>query len=171
MNRCVLFAACVAATLAVGCSSDPTQGYSFRSTRAADIRTISIPVFDNQSFNHGVETQLTEAITKEVQRMTNWVVVTRNAQTTLTGSITSSRLRPLSTSSSTGLVLEQAVELNVDFEWRDARTGEVLVSRRGLKAMESFVPARGTDERIDLGTHAAIQELARTIVNELRTNW
>jgi hypothetical protein len=157
---------------APGCASDPAQGYSFTAARQGSVRTISVPVFDNTTFAHGVEVELTEAIVKEVQRTTRWRVVgSRSADSTLSGTITESALKPLSTSSATGLVMEQAVELTVDFEWRDGRSGEVLIVRKGFKSLQSFVPARGTGERLELGRHAAVQELARSIVNELRSSW
>lgn len=164
--------ACLCAFSLTACSSDPTQGYSFRPARLAGIKTISVPVFDNASYMHGLEYDLSEAIVKEVQRNTQWVVVQGGqAQTSLTGSIQSAALQPLSVSSKTGMVMEQGVELSVNFVWRDARTGEVLIARNGFKTMQSFVPARGTDETLALGQHAAVQELARSIVNELRSSW
>lgn len=154
------------------CATDPAQGYSFAPARSTNTRTISVPVFANETFSHGMEVQLTEAIVKELQRSTPWRIVSGpKAQTVLTGSITASELRPLSTASGTGLVMEQAVVLTVDFEWRDRASGEVLIARKNFKALESFVPARGTGERLELGQHAAVQELARRIVNELRSAW
>lgn len=173
-RRCI--AAALAAALvcgSAGCSSDPTRGYSFRSTYGENVRTVAIPVWDNQSFAYGLEVHLTDALIKEIQRTTPWVVTSADnaAQTTLTGAITDATLRQLTTSSATGLVQEMAVEVVVDFEWRDARSGRVLVSRRNFRAMESFVPARPTSERLELGQHAAVQEIARAIVAELRSNW
>ncbi len=154
------------------CSSDPTQGYSFRPARTAGIKTIAVPMFDNNSYMHGLESDLTEAIVKEIQRTTQWVVIQGgSAQSTLTGSITQAQMQPLSLSSKTGMVMEQGVEVMVNFEWRDARSGEVLIARNGFKIMQSFVPARGTNESLALGQHAAVQELARSIVNELRSSW
>ena len=91
--------------------------------------------------------------------------------TTLTGTITDASLRNLSTNSKTGYVQEMAVELTVDFDWRDGRTGQYLASRRAFKSMEGFVPARPTNERIELGQHAVVQEMARQIVAELRSGW
>ena len=132
-------------------------------------------MFDNRDFQHGLEIELTEAIIKEIQRSTPWVVVQGQngggADTTLTGVITQATLHNLTTSSTTGLVQEMAVEISVDFDWRDARTGKYLISRRDFRAMESFVPAPGSRERLELGQHAAVQELARSIVAELRSNW
>jgi lipopolysaccharide assembly LptE-like protein len=165
--------ACVPACLLLlaACSSDPTRGYSLASTYAQDIRSVSVPIFENTTFFRGMEIELTDAIIKEIQRTTPWVVVQGSGQTTLTGSITDTQLHNLSTKSGTGLVEEMGVQTTVDFEWRDARTGKVLVSRKAFKAMETFVPARGTSERIELGQHAVVQELARGIVAELRTTW
>lgn len=158
--------------LLAACASDPSQGYSFSAARKSSVRTISVPVFQNTTFSRGVETELTNAIVQEIQRTTQWKVVSgRTAQTVLSGTLTSSDLRPLSTSSSTGLVLEQGVELTVDFEWRDSGSGEVLIARKGFKSLQSFVPSRGTGERLELGQHAAVQELARAMVNELRSAW
>jgi hypothetical protein len=132
-----------------------------------------VPVFDNQTFFTGVETQLTDAIVKEIQRHTPWAVVSggTSAQTTLSGSITNADLRSLATSSQTGLVQEMAFELTVDFEWRDTRTGKVLASRKNFHALETFVPAHPSAERLELGQHAAVQEIARAIVAELRSGW
>ena len=171
---CGAAAMCVFGVLA-SCSSDPTRGYSFTSTHSAGIHSVAVPMFDNRDFQHGLEMQLTEAIIKEIQRTTPWVVIQGGngggADTTLTGVITSTALHNLTTSSRTGLVQEMAVEITVDFDWRDARTSKYLVSRRDFRAMEAFVPAPGSRERLEIGQHAAIQELARGIVNELRSNW
>ena len=168
----VLMCCCGAAS---SCSSDPTRGYSFTSTHPGAIHSVAVPVFDNQSFHHGLEVQLTDALIKEIQRNTPWVVIQGSAgggaDTTLSGIITQTNLRSLTTSSKTGLVQEMAVEVTVDFDWRDARTGKYLVSRRDFRATESFVPTTTSRERLELGEHAAIQELARSIVAELRSNW
>jgi hypothetical protein len=160
---------------AASCSSDPSRGYSFNSTYSTAIHSVAVPVFDNRDFQYGLELQLTDAIIKEIQHTTPWVVVQGQngggADTTLTGVITATTLQNLTTSSTTGLVQEMAFQITVDFDWRDARSGKYLVSRRDFHAMESFVPAPGSRERLEIGEHAAVQEMARNIVRELRSNW
>jgi hypothetical protein len=169
--RAVLTCACLGATMLGSCSSDPTQGYSFTAARSDSVHSVAVPVFENHSYQHGLEQQLTEAIIKEIQRHTGWVVTSSGrAQTTLTGTIAEVQLRSLTTSANTGLVLEQAYEMTVNFEWKDS-SGKTLVARKSFKAMETFVPALGTSERLELGEHAAVQEMARAIVNELRSTW
>lgn len=154
-----------AAVLASGC------GYTFNSSRSQPVRTVSVPMFDNQTYYHGLEAELTDAVIKEIQRRTPWVVTSASsAETTLTGTITSVGLRTLTISAKTGLVQEQAVEMTLEFAWRDA-SGNILVARKNFKSLESFVPERGTNERIELGEHAAVQEMAHAIVAELRSAW
>ncbi len=165
----------LALTLAIaftGCASDPRQGYTLGSAFDPDISTIEVGIFDNLTFYYGMEVRLADAIVKEVQTQTPWQV--RNgarAETTLTGTITDVRLRVRSVARDTGLVQEQAVEITLDFQWRNNRTGEILASRRGVRAVETFIPTLGAGERIEVGENASVQEAAREVVAALRSGW
>jgi hypothetical protein len=162
----------VGGMLTGGCSADPTQGYSFTHSHDETVRTVAVPMFQNPTFSRGLEIELTDAIIKEIQAKTPWRVTTEGtANTTLTGTLTDSRLRRLSIGRETGYSQEIAVELTVDFDWKDSRTGKTLVSRRSFTASEAFVPASPANERIESGQHAAVQRIARDIVAELRSNW
>ncbi len=154
------------------CASDPRQGYSFGSAFDSGVSSIEVNIFDNLTFYYGMEVRLADAIVKQVQTQTPWQV--RNgdrAQTTLTGTITEVRLRVRSVARDTGLVQEQAVEITLDFQWRDNRSGEILASRRGVKAVETFVPTLGAGERIEVGENASVQEAAREVVAALQSGW
>jgi hypothetical protein len=154
------------------CASDPRSGYSFTDAHRTDIRTVAVPIFENGTFSHGLEFQLTDAVIKEIHRATPWRVAPRDeADTTLSGSITSVELRRLSRGSETGMVQEVAVDIAVAFEWKKNRSGEILIARRNFRAPESFVPARGANERLEFGEAATIDQMARDIVAELRSSW
>jgi hypothetical protein len=158
--------------LAPGCSADPRRGYSFTPTHDTSIDTVSVPMFRNNTFTHGLEVHLTDAIVKELQRTTRWRVVGQgSAQAVLSGVITASELRPLSVQRQTGLTQELGVTLTVDFVLRDSRTGAAVVERRDFSATESAVVSEAVAERQETAEDAAVQELARAIVAELRTNW
>jgi hypothetical protein len=155
-----------------GCATDPTRGYASISAHPGHIQSVSVAMFDNQTFTTGLEVELTDALAKELQRSTPYAVVTSgSAQTMLTGTVTAARQRHLTSQRGTGLTEEMAIDLVVSFEWRDTRTGEPLVERHNFRAVETFVPARPSNERIELGRHAAVQEMARSIVAELRSAW
>lgn len=159
-----------------GCASDPSQGYSFASTYDTSVRTVAVPVFDNQTHSTGLEAWLTDAIVKKIQSSTPWKVTTSEyADTVLSGSIEQVRLGRLSRTIESGLAQEQPIAITVDFSWRDSRSGEVLASRQRFRATSTFVPSQGVEgepgERIEIGERDAIAELADAIVEELRSNW
>jgi hypothetical protein len=178
LYRCIavslsrLLLCCFAALLLCSCASDPSHGYSFSSTYPKNIRTVSVPVFDNYSFNPGLEVALTEAVIKELQRSSGIKVANSEASDSrLHGVITKVQMRRLTVQHTTALVQEEAVQLTVDFQWKDNHTGKTLVERKGFAAADTFFPSRPIAERIEVGQEATIQRLARDIVAEMRSGW
>jgi uncharacterized lipoprotein YmbA len=168
----MIAAALGAGPLLGGCSADPARGYSFSSTFDHTVRTVAVPIFANETYASGLEVRLTEAIIAEIRRTTPWRVVgAESAATTLHGSIEEIELTRLSRQRNTGLVQEQAVQLTVNFEWIDNRTGEPTVSRRRFSSIASFVPHHGVGEPIEIAESGVVRELARDIVAELRSDW
>jgi hypothetical protein len=164
--------ASVGASFLAGCASDPKDGYSFASAHSEEYKTIAIEVFENDTFSTGIEAQISEAVAKEIMRTTKWKVTSaRRADTVLTGTVTTSELRALSSDQRTGLAQEMAVRLTVDFDWRNNRTGKTIVSRRSFTATDTFVPAIRTGERIEIGEANTVDDIAKGIVAELRSSW
>lgn len=155
-----------------GCAASPTQGYAFDSTFDESINTIAVPIFRNETTSRGLEVQLTEAVMKQIQQRTPWRLTPADrADTTLVGVVTSTGLRALSDDPQTGLVQEQAVEITIRFEWRDNRSGDVLVARDNYRASAVFHPSRAVGDRLELGQRSAIDELAQDLVSEMRSAW
>lgn len=173
-RRCLLAMALMATTTAwiAGCASDPTRGYSFAPVSGVQVRSVGVPIFENGTYSKGLEVDLTEAIIKELQRSTQ-IDVTRsaNAETVLTGVVTNSELKRIAVDSQTGYVDQLAVRITVDFDWKDNRSGKVILSRRSFTAVDSFSPARRAGELLEQGQHSAVQRLARAIVEEMRSTW
>jgi hypothetical protein len=158
--------------LTPGCASSPNQGYAFDSGFDESIRTIAVPIFRNETTSRGLEVQLTEAVQKQLQQRTPWrLASTDRADTTLVAVITNTQLNVLSDDPRTGLVQEQAVRITIRFEWRDNRSGEVLVARDGYSASAVFSPSRGVGDRLEMGQRNAIEELATDLVSDLRSSW
>ncbi|MEO1128500.1 MAG: hypothetical protein AAFX05_02205 [Planctomycetota bacterium] len=169
---CVVLYMVLCALPLVGCASEASRGYVFSSSYRDDIKTIAVPVFENVTYSHGIEIDLTDAIIKEIHRSTPWRVASESgADTALRGSITDTELNRLTTGQQTGLVQEMAFELTVSFEWKESRTGRVLVARRNFRSSGTFVAAQPAGERIDTGERGAVDRLARDIVAELRSSW
>ncbi|HMN95745.1 MAG TPA: LPS assembly lipoprotein LptE [Phycisphaerales bacterium] len=168
----VLIGGLACALIPAGCASDPTQGYSLRSTFGDDIESIALPIFVNNTFVRNVQFELADALVKEVQGRTPWRVdSSARANTILLGTITDVQIRRIAKSRSTGLAEQDTLTITVDFEWRDQRTGTPIVKRQGFSASGLFVPTITGKEYIELGEWAAIQQLATDIVGAMRTNW
>lgn len=168
-SACVFIAAAMNLT---ACAKDPRLGYAATSTFDASVSSVSVPIFRNMTATPGIEQVLTDSVIKQIQGNTPMrVVQSGQAASTLSGVITDVRMRRISANNVTGLVQELAVQITVDFEWRDNRSGEVIKARRNFSAADSFVPSRPTGETLELGENAAAQRLARDLVNELRGSW
>jgi len=170
----------VLACLAVGgialtpgaCASDPSKGYAFSSTFDENVQSVAVPIFRNETTSRGLEVRLTEAVIKQIQRRTPWhIASTERADTSLVGTITGVDLAVLSDDPRTGLAQEQAVQITIRFQWRDNRSGDILVSRDKFTASSVFSPAREVGDRIELGQREAIEELANDVISQLRSSW
>ncbi len=158
--------------LLASCSADPTTGYANVSPYRDDVRSVSVPMFDNLTHHHGAESLLTQALMRRVQRRTPWSLSPgAEADTTLTGAIVAVELERLGQDRVTGLGNEMAVDIAVDFRWVDNRTGRSLVARRNFRGSATFVPAQGVQEPIEIGLQGAVESLAEGIISELRTDW
>lgn len=167
-----LLALCATFMTIAGCAADPRDGYAAMSMWSDDVATVHIPIFENRTFDRAIEFDLTEAIVKELEARTPYRVapITR-ADATLTGTIVDVQRRQLSRSRGTGLGEETALTVTVDFEYKDLRTGQVLVRRETFTGHGLFHPSPPAAEPIELGRTAAVQQLARDIVSELRESW
>lgn len=154
-----------------GCTADPARGYSFSPIVAGNGRTVRVDIFDNYTFSKGAEVELSEAIVKELQRSTGLRVAREGADTWLTGVVRSVDMKQVSRDSVTGLADQLSIKITVDFEWKDSRTGTVLVGRKNFSAVDTFVPGQGTNEPIEMGRRTANQRLAQDLVSELRSAW
>lgn len=155
-----------------GCASDPSQGYSFASTFDDSIQSVAIPIFKNETTSRGLEVTLTESLIKELQRRTPWhIATTDRADTTLAGVITHTELSVLSDDPQTGLVQEQATRITIRFEWRDNRSGEIIVARDAYSASAVFSPSRNVGDRLELSQRTAIEELAHDVISQMRSSW
>jgi hypothetical protein len=164
-----LLAGALALVLA-GCASDPSRGYSFSSSYDDRVGSIAVNVFQNETFHPGLETDVTGALIRRVQRDTPWMVTGADtAQTVLTGTIRDVQIRRLTQDTEGGISQQVAVRVVADFEWRSTVTGRVLARQINVSATESFIPAAG--EPLEVGLSAAAEELAGVILESMRSVW
>lgn len=162
----------LSALLVAGCASDPRDGFSTQSAFPAEITTVAVPILANETFDREIGFQVTQALIREIEAKTPYRVADQaRADSILTGRVRSVQLRQLSKSPQTGLGQEVVVEVTIDFEWRDLARDVPLVSRTQFTGHGLFSPSQPVGERIDLGRQAAVERLARSIVDEMQTSW
>ena len=152
-------------------------GYTVGSPHQAEVRTVHVPMFTNDSYRRGIEAQLTEAVQKEIQNRTPYrIVKAPQADTRLTGHIIEARKKRLSETTfddSRELQLHYAVEVT----WEDLRTGQILSQQQipiapeavHLLSTAEFAPEVG--QSLATGTQDALARMARQIVDMMETPW
>jgi len=157
--------------LAVLCAL-PGCGYSSKELYPTEYRTVAAPIFENRTFYRGMEFELAEALTKQVESRTPYKVVSPAvAQTILEGTIIEVSQNQLSRRRPGGVPQEIELTVTVDFQWKDLTTGELIANRRGFIAVGRHVPTSGIGEPFEIAQHQALQRLARDIVSTMRSDW
>jgi lipopolysaccharide assembly LptE-like protein len=170
MNAGSAFSAVMSAVLCLAIL--PGCGYSSKELFPAEYLTVATPIFENRTFYRGVEFELAEAVTKQVQSRTPYRVVSPGmAQTILEGTITSIEQSQLSRRRPGGVPQEIELTVTVDFTWKDLGSGDVIRGRRGFVAVGRYIPTAGVGEPFEVAQRQAVQRLARDIVSTMQSDW
>jgi hypothetical protein len=173
-----LIVSCLPALLASGCGYSQSnkydgkeQGnYQWHSLYRQDIRTVAVPIFRNKSYTRGIEFQLTKAVINYMESSTPYKVVSRDkADTILEGEITNVRSNTVSVDSHSTLPQEQSITVNVNFVWKDLRSGKILAQQKGFEQDATYFPTLGESSYV--GKQTGIEKLAMAIVQELQADW
>ena len=160
------------ACVQVGCSSDPTTGYSTQSIFPEKYATVAIPVIENETYFREMGFLLTLALITEIESRTPYKVTSEyKADSLLTGRITAVELTSLSQNESTGLDEEVIVGVTINFEWMDLETDAVIVTRSNFEGAGLFVPSPPSGEYLQIGEVAVVQQLASDMVDEMQAAW
>ena len=166
LTRCrsaALALALCACALSTGC------GYSTKPLIREDIKTIYVPVFDNQTFRRFHEATLTQAVVDEIKQKTHLRIVPREvADSVLIGEITDIRPTVLVEDAENEPLLTQLVVYG-NFQWIDQRNGRVIAKGENLSASAIRRISRGEPENEALAR--AFRELARRIVQHMEKDW
>lgn len=152
-------------------------GYIVGSPYREDVRTVHVPIFENDSFRRNIELALTEAVQKKIQERTSYrLSPSAYADTVLTGRIVSVDKR-LENQTKFDDARELELSLVVEVRWEDRRTGQLLAERRipieghsaHVIAQSSFAPETG--QSLATATQDVTDQLALQIVSLMETPW
>ena len=164
-----IFLSCLVCFGLAGCTG--MFGYSDKSLFPTDVKSVRLEMFDNQTFRRGTEYDLSDALAKRIEADTPYKIVTSadRADTVISGHITSIRQVGLSIERELGGILETEVEIHALVNWKNLKTGELLIERQGVKAAASYVPRQNQDFKY--GSALAANKLAEKIVELMETKW
>jgi hypothetical protein len=152
-----------------GCAE--ISGYSNESLYPQGIDSVYMEMFDNQSFRRGAEYVLSDALAKRIEAETPYKIVSSRdrADAIMSGQIVSIGESALSIERETGLVLEKEVELTAVVNWKNLKTGELLIDNHSLSATASYSEFQQQD--IKYASNLAANNLAKKIVELMEVKW
>jgi len=152
------------ALIAVSCGY-----YSFKGALPSEIKTIAIPIFDNNTSDPNVRADLTDMLSEAFISDNSLNIVDEDkADLILTGSINAIRIKPFIVQTGEN-VSENQVIVTVHVKCRNAHTSKILfeknLSEYGLMDMNA-----GLDER-DAAIRDALKLITDKIVNLTLGGW
>lgn len=164
MNRKIIISLLVAVAALAGCS------YSTDRPFRTDVSSIAVKPFGSKEFRRRIEMDLTEAVKKRIMQDSPYKLRDeRVADTILTGEVLEVRENTLGRDFKYNLPREQALTLIVKFQWKDLRTGKILVNRD--RWLQTYDFSRPVGETEWTGIEGAVDRMAETIVEQLEAEW
>lgn len=152
-----------------GCTS--LSSYSNESLYPQNVETVCLEMFENESFRRGVEYELSDALSKRIEAQTPYKIVSSldRADTVISGKITSVTTSVLTAERQTGRALEKEVGVVAVVNWKNLRTGELLIDSVSVDAAASF--SEWQNQSFDYASTLAANKLAQRIVEQMEKKW
>lgn len=152
-------------------------GYSVGPNFNRDIKTVSVPIFENDTNRPNLQFQLTEAVQKEITKRSTYKLAKGfEADTRLTGKITSFTKSVMGeTRYDDPRQLQTSMKVSVT--WEDLRSGEVLATQEIPLSPEAIPLTAQTEFSPEVGQSLAtalddnFKQMARKIVNLMEVPW
>ena len=153
------------------CGCAELNGYSNESMFPQEVDSICLEMFDNQTFRRGAEYELSDALSKRIEVETPYKIISSRdrADTVISGQIVSIGELALSTERETGRVLEKEVELQALVNWKNLKTGELLIDNELVSASASYSGYQQQDFKY--ASTLAANNLAQKIVELMEKKW
>jgi hypothetical protein len=163
-KSCFMVMAGVAGMVVAGCS------YSTDRPFRSNVCSIAVRPFGSKEFRRRIEMNLTEAVKKRIQMDTPYKIRDEKvADTLLTGEVLEVRQATLGRDFTWNRPRETALTLIVRFQWKDLRTGKILVNRD--RWTQTFDYSRPVGQTEWMGIQGAVDRMAETIVEQLESDW
>jgi len=146
-------------------------GYSNESLFPEDVESVYVEMFDSRSFRRGVEYELTDALSKRIEVETPYKIISSRdrADTVISGQIVSIVVSTLTVEREIGKALENELELQAVVNWKNLKTGELLINNRQVSGSARYSEFQSQD--FSYASALAANNLARRIVELMEKEW
>ncbi|MHC4482356.1 MAG: LPS assembly lipoprotein LptE [Planctomycetota bacterium] len=146
-------------------------GYSNEPLFTPEVGSVYVEMFENQTFWRGVEYELTDALAKRIEAETPYKIISsRNrADSVISGQLISIGQSLLSIEREMGTALEMEMELRAVVNWKNLKTGDLLVDNQAVIASASYSSLQS--QSLDYASKLAANNLARRIVELMEEEW
>ena len=153
------------------CGCADIVGYSNESLLPGEVDTVYLQMFDNRSFRRGVEYQLSDALAKRIEAETPYKIVTGRgrADSVISGQIAQVSESILTMEREMGRALEKEVRLKAVVNWKNLKTGELLIDNQSVTAEATYSEYQMQD--FGYASTLAANNLARKIVELMERRW
>ncbi len=142
--------------------------YSFSGSALKGVKSIAIPLFDNETTQYGIREELTEALRNAIiTDNTLKIVGKKQADSALKGKVTEYK-KECYTYDGSGNCSEYVARIFVDVSFEDLRKKEVIWEE---KKIEGYGVYSALDESEDIGKKRAIEKLSQDIVDKIIRGW
>ncbi|MHC4530545.1 MAG: LPS assembly lipoprotein LptE [Planctomycetota bacterium] len=170
-NKVFVFLFFVLSACFLLCGCGDTGGYSNESLFEDGVDSVYVEMFDSQSFRRGIEYELTDALAKRVEAETPYKVISSRdrADTMISGRIISAGASVLTSERETGRALEKEVELRAVVDWKNLKTGELIIDNITVSATASY--SEWQNQSFEYASTIAANKLAERIVELMEKPW
>jgi hypothetical protein len=157
-------------SLGGGCGKS-RGGYSNQWLYPANVETVYVEMFENETFRRGLEYELTDAVAKRIEAETPYKIISDRdlADSVISGKIVSISEQIMSMERQTGRPLEEQASITAVVNWKNLKTGQLLVENVRVSEAMSF--SEWLDQGFDYGATVATNHLAERIVEKMQTKW
>jgi len=158
----------LAVTALAGCGiGDSTN----KSLFPADVGSVYIEMFDNRTFRRGVEYMVSDALAKRIESDTPYKIVSDQDRTdsVMRGQVVVITESILTLERETGRALEKEVILTATVNWKNLRTGRMMINNQAVTAAASYSDFLSQD--FTYASSLAANKLAEKIVEVMQNNW
>lgn len=146
-------------------------GYSNASLFPNDVKSVYLEMFDNRSFRRGIEYTVSDALAKRIEAQTPYKIVSSRdrADSVISGQIAAAGESILTLEREIGRALEKEVVLTAVVNWKNLKTGRLMINNDTITAAATYSAFQGQD--FTYASAVAANKLAQNIVELMENPW